>query len=70
MDTAFCRIYHVECRGWLEQKRFSLMMLIVVAFFLAASVSVPALESLVATGVDDLPLGLSDSVSGSSTPPS
>ena len=22
MDTAFCRIYHVECRGWLEQKRF------------------------------------------------
>lgn len=58
MDTAFCRIYHVECRGWVEQKRFSLVMLIVVAFFLAASVSVPALESLVVSGVDDLPLGL------------
>jgi YihY family inner membrane protein len=58
MDTAFCRIYHVECRGWLEQKRFSLLMLLVVAVFLAASVSVPALESLVATGVEDLPFGL------------
>ena len=59
MDTAFCRIYHVECRGWLEQKRFSLIMLAVVAFFLAASVAVPALESLLVSGVDDLPLGLS-----------
>ena len=29
MDTAFCRIYHVECRGWLEQKRFALVMLLV-----------------------------------------
>lgn len=58
MDTAFCRIYHVQCRGWLEQKRFSLLMLLVVAVFLAASVSVPALESLVATGVEDLPFGL------------
>ena len=27
MDTAFCRIYHVECRGWVQQKRFSLVML-------------------------------------------
>ena len=42
MDTAFCRIYHVECRGWLEQKRFSLIMLVVVALFLTASVAVPA----------------------------
>ncbi len=30
MDTAFCRIYHVECRGWIEQKRFSFVMLLVV----------------------------------------
>ena len=59
MDTAFCRIYHVECRGWVEQKRFSLIMLAVVAVFLAASVSVPAMESLVVAGTDDLPLGLS-----------
>lgn len=58
MDTAFCRIYHVQCRGWWEQKRFSLIMLIIVAFFLAASVAVPALESFLIAGTDDLPLGL------------
>jgi membrane protein len=60
MDTAFCRIYHVQCRGWLEQKRFALIMLAVVAVFLAASVVVPVLEGLVVTGVEDLPLGLSE----------
>ena len=38
MDTAFCRIYHVQCRGWLEQKRFAIVMLLVVILFLAASV--------------------------------
>jgi YihY family inner membrane protein len=59
MDTAFCRIYHVTCRGWWEQKRFSLIMLVVVAFFLAASVTVPAIESFVIAGTGDLPLGLS-----------
>lgn len=59
MDTAFCRIYHVECRGWLAQKRFSLIMLAVVAVFLAASVAVPALESLLVSGIEDLPFGLS-----------
>jgi membrane protein len=60
MDTAFCRIYHVECRGWVEQKRFSFVMLIVVVAFLAATVVLPTLEgSLVAT-TDDLPFGLSD----------
>ena len=58
MDTAFCRIYHVECRGWWAQKRFSLIMLTVVALFLAASVAVPALESFVLTGTDNLPFGL------------
>lgn len=59
MDTAFCRIYHVECRGWVEQKRFSLLMLLVAAVFLAASVSIPAIESLLLGGVEDLPFGLS-----------
>src|SRR2546425_337498 len=29
LDTAFCRIYHFRCRGWLEQKRFALAMLLV-----------------------------------------
>ena len=42
MDTAFCRIYHVECRSWLAQKRFALVMLLVVTLFLAASVVIPA----------------------------
>ncbi len=60
MDTAFCRIYHVECRGWLEQKRFSLIMLAVVALFLAASVALPGLETLALNGVEGLPFGLSD----------
>ena len=58
MDTAFCRIYHVECRSWLRQKRFALIMLAVSAFFLAASVAVPAVESLLVSGVEDLPFGL------------
>src|SRR5919106_3925765 len=35
MDTAFCRVYHVECRGWVEQKRFSLVMLVALTLLLA-----------------------------------
>src|SRR5439155_9820151 len=41
LDTAFCRIYHVRCRKWLEQKRFALLMLLVVLLFMAATVAVP-----------------------------
>jgi membrane protein len=58
MDTAFCRIYHVECRGWLAQKRFALVMLLVVVLFLAASVILPTLEGFLISGSDDLPFGL------------
>ncbi|MCD6014970.1 MAG: ribonuclease [Solirubrobacterales bacterium] len=58
MDTAFCRIYHVECRGWVEQKRFALLMLLVVILFLAASVVVPIAEGLLASSTDELPFGL------------
>jgi YihY family inner membrane protein len=60
MDTAFCRIYHVECRGWVEQKRFSFAMLAVVVLFIAASVFAPALEAAVLSSTDRLPFGLSD----------
>jgi membrane protein len=60
MDTAFCRIYHVECRGWVEQKRFSFAMLGVVLLFIAASIFVPAMESAVVNSTDRLPLGLSN----------
>jgi membrane protein len=60
MDTAFCRIYHVECRGWVEQKRFSFAMLGVVLLFIAASISLPAMESAVVSSTDRLPFGLSN----------
>jgi membrane protein len=60
MDTAFCRIYHVECRGWMEQKRFSFLMLGVVLLFLAASIALPAAEGALVSSTDNLPLGLSD----------
>jgi membrane protein len=59
IDTAFCRIYHVRCRTWVEQKRFALAMLAVVLLFMAATVAVPTLQSLLVAGADDLPLGLS-----------
>ena len=52
MDTAFCRIYHVECRGWVQQKRWSLVMLLALLLLLAASVSVPTVESAVLTSAN------------------
>jgi YihY family inner membrane protein len=60
MDTAFCRIYHVECRGWVEQKRFSFTMLLVVLLFIAASIVLPTMEATLVSSTDRLPLGLSD----------
>jgi membrane protein len=58
MDTAFCRIYHVECRGWVEQKRFSFAMLGVVLLLIAASIFLPAIESGLVSSTDKLPFGL------------
>jgi membrane protein len=58
MDTAFCRIYHVECRGWVEQKRFSFTMLLVVLLFIAASIVLPTMEAALVSSTDRLPLGL------------
>ena len=60
LDTAFCRIYHVECRSWLRQKRFSLGMLVVVLVFMAATVAVPTLQSIVVAGAARLPFGLAN----------
>jgi len=60
LDTAFCTIYHVRCRSWLEQKRFAVAMLVVVLLFMAATVGVPAVQSLLVSSADDLPLGLSE----------
>jgi membrane protein len=58
LDTAFCRIYHMECRSWLRQKRFALGMLVVVLAFMAASVLVPAAQSILTSGASGLPFGL------------
>ena len=63
MDTAFCRIYHVECRSWLQQKRFAILMLIVALLLVGATIAVPAAQSLLVAGANDLPLGL-DNVEG------
>jgi membrane protein len=60
LDTAFCRIYHRPCRSWVRQKLFALGMFVVVLLFIVATVSVPAMQSLLLTSADDLPLGLSD----------
>ena len=60
LDTAFCRIYHCRCRSWVEQKRFALVMLVVVLLLMAATVAVPTLQSILVSGRDDLPLGLDD----------
>ncbi len=60
LDTAFCRIYHRECRSWVQQKLFGLGMLGVVLLFFVATVSIPALQGLVVAGTEDLPLGLSE----------
>jgi YihY family inner membrane protein len=63
MDTAFCRIYHCRCRTWVEQKRFALVMLVVVLMLMAATVAVPTIQSILVNGRSDLPLGL-DEVKG------
>jgi YihY family inner membrane protein len=59
LDTAFARIYHtIESRKWVQQKRFALAMLLVSLLFIAATVAVPALQSILVDGAADLPLGL------------
>jgi uncharacterized BrkB/YihY/UPF0761 family membrane protein len=63
LDTAFCRIYHRPCRTWVRQKLFALGMLVIVLLFIAASVLVPTLQSILATGTTKLPFGL-DQVHG------
>jgi membrane protein len=59
LDTAFCRLYHVRCRSWAQQKRFALAMLVLMLVFIAATVAVPAIQSLLVRGTEELPLGLS-----------
>jgi YihY family inner membrane protein len=58
LDTAFSRIYGCTSRSWLEQKRFALMMLVVVLLFMIATVAVPIGQSLLNAGEADLPFDL------------
>lgn len=59
LDTAFRRIYHtLDGRGWVQQKRFALAMLIVSLLFIASTVTLPALQSILVHGAEGLPLGL------------
>ena len=60
LDTAFCRIYHCRCRSWVEQKRFAIVMLVVVLLLMAATVAVPTVQSILVNGREDLPLGLDE----------
>jgi YihY family inner membrane protein len=60
LDTAFCTIYHVRCRSWLEQKRFALAMLVVALLFIFATVIVPTVQGLLTATAEELPFGLSD----------
>jgi membrane protein len=59
LDTACCRIYHFRCRSWTEQKRFALAMLVVALAFIVATIALPTLQSIVSTGAEQLPFGLS-----------
>src|SRR5215208_4543164 len=60
LDTAFCRIYHRDCRSWVRQKLFALGMLVVVLLFFIASVVIPALQGLILGHRQDLPFGLGE----------
>jgi membrane protein len=60
LDTAFCRIYHRDCRSWVRQKLFALGMLAVVLLFFVASVTIPTVQGIVVRGSRDLPFGLGD----------
>lgn len=58
LDTAFCRIYHVDCRSWVQQKRFAIGMVGVVLLLMVATVMVPILQSILVSSANNLPFGL------------
>lgn len=51
LDTAFCRIYELPCRSWIEQKAFSLAMLVVVLLLMASTIAVPTGQSLLTSRI-------------------
>jgi membrane protein len=58
LDTSFSRIYGCTSRSWLAQKRFALVMLVVVLVFMIATVAVPTGQSLLNAGEASLPFDL------------
>jgi membrane protein len=58
LDTAFCRIYRLKCRSWVEQKRFAIAMLVVALLLMAVTVVVPTVQSILVKGSKGLPFGL------------
>jgi YihY family inner membrane protein len=58
LDTSFTRIYRCPGRSWLTQKRFGIVMVVVVLVFMIATVAVPTVQSILVTGAGDLPFDL------------
>lgn len=58
LDTSFSRIYGCPSRPWLAQKRFGIVMVVVVLVFMIATVAVPTVQSILLTGAEDLPFDL------------
>ncbi len=58
LDTSFSRIYGCTGRSWLAQKRFGIVMVGVVLVFMIATVLLPAVQSFLQAGAEDLPFDL------------
>jgi membrane protein len=58
LDTSFSRIFSCPSRPWLAQKRFGVVMVGLVLLFMIATVAIPALQSLLKAGAQQLPLNL------------
>jgi uncharacterized BrkB/YihY/UPF0761 family membrane protein len=58
LDTSFSRIYGCTNRAWLAQKRFGVVMVVVVLVFMIATVAVPTVQSILLAGAEDLPFDL------------
>jgi membrane protein len=58
LDTAFGHVYRCRSRSWLDQKRFALVMLILVLMFMVATVAVPVVQAFLLSGARHLPFDL------------
>jgi YihY family inner membrane protein len=52
LDTAFCRIYALPCRSWVQQKAFALAMLVVVLLLMVSTIAVPTGQALLTSRLD------------------